>query len=143
MLNTIILHGRLTAKPELKTTQNGNAVTSFTLAVPRDYKGKDGQEVTDFIDCVAWRQTAEFAVKYFDKGSAAIVKGSVETRSYEDKNGNKRKAVEVKVDNLYFGETKKRDGNNEADTAGEIPNLAPTFRDLPDVEVEPEDDLPF
>lgn len=141
MLNTVILHGRLTAKPELKTTGNGTSVTSFTLAVPRDYKGKNGEETTDFIDCVAWRQTAEFAAKYFEKGSAAIVKGSVEVRNYEDKNGNKRKAVEVKVDNLYFGETRKRSGDGAADTAGEIPNAAPDFREIPDI--DPEDDLPF
>lgn len=143
MLNTVILQGRLTAKPELKTTQSGNAVTSFTLAVPRDYKGKDGQEVTDFIDCVAWRQTAEFAAKYFEKGSAAIVKGSIEVRNYEDKNGNKRKATEIKVDNLYFGETKKRDSNGAAYAAGDVPTDTPSYRELPDVDVDPDDDLPF
>lgn len=143
MLNTAILQGRFTSTPELKTTANGTPVTSFTLAIPRDYKGKDGQEVTDFIDCVAWRQTAEFAAKYFEKGSAAIVKGSIEVRSYEDKNGNKRKATEIKVDNLYFCETKKRDSNGAVNAAGKVQTDTPSYRDLPDIEVDPEDDLPF
>ena len=143
MLNTIILQGRFTSTPELKTTTSGIPVTSFTLAVPRDYKGKDGQEITDFIDCVAWRNTAEFAAKYFVKGSAVIVKGSLEVRNYEDKNGNKRKATEVKADSLYFCEAKKRDNNNADNTAGEIPQYTPSYRDLPDVEDDPEDDLPF
>lgn len=136
MLNTVILHGRFVEKPELKTTQNGKSVTSFSLAVPRDYK-KDGQEITDFLTCVAWGATAEFAAKYFGKGSAAIVRGSIETRKYEDKNGNKRTATEIKVDNLYFGESKKKDTDGNSDAGG-----APeAFRDVPDVEVD--DDLPF
>lgn len=141
MLNTVILHGRLTATPELKTTSNGISVASFTLAVPRDYKSKDGKEITDFIDCVAWRQTAEFAAKYFEKGSAAIVEGSIEVRNYEDKSGNKRKAVEIKVDNMRFVGAKKQSSDGAADTAGEVPTTTPAFREIPDVDVE--DDLPF
>lgn len=139
MLNKAILHGRLTATPELRTTPNGISTTSFTLAVPRDYKGKNGQEITDFIDCVAWRQTAEFAAKYFEKGSAAIIEGKIEVRNYEDKNGNKRKAVEINVDNLRFVGAKKQSGDGAVDTAAEIPKAAPEFREIPDIE----DDLPF
>lgn len=113
MLNNYIAQGRLTSDPELRTTEKGGlSVTRFTIAVPRDYKN-DGKEITDFIDCVAWRNTADFITTYFKKGDLIIINGSVETRSYEDKNGNKRKAVEVKVERAYF--SGKKEQNNSAE----------------------------
>lgn len=101
MLNTAILMGRLTADPELKTTQNGVSVTSFCVAVDRRYQ-KGGEKQTDFINVVAWRQTADFVSRYFHKGSMIAVQGSIQTRNYEDKNGNKRTAVEIVADNVSF-----------------------------------------
>ena len=107
MLNKIIIMGRLTADPELRRTGNGIAVTSFTLAVDRDFSSKDGGEKeTDFIDCVAWRNTGEFVAKHFTKGRMAIAAGRLQIRSYNDRDGNKRRAAEVIVDNVYFGESK-------------------------------------
>ena len=102
MLNTITLQGRFTETPVLKTTNNGAAVTAFTLAVPRDYKTKDGQEITDFITCVAWEKKAEFITRNFARGEMTTISGSLETRKYEDSNGNKRTAYEVKVEKVYF-----------------------------------------
>ena len=101
MLNTAILMGRLTADPELKTTQSGLSVTSFCVAVDRRYQ-KDGEKQADFINVVAWRQIAEFICKYFKKGQMIAVQGSIQTRNYEDKNGNKRTAVEIVADNVSF-----------------------------------------
>ncbi len=111
MLNEIILMGRLTRDPELRRTGSGTAVASFTLAVDRDYKAKDAEKETDFIDIVTWRGTAEFVSKYFSKGRMAVVKGRLQIRSYEDKDGIKRRASEVVADNIYFGDSKK-DGVN-------------------------------
>lgn len=105
MLNRAILMGRLVADPELRQTPSGVSVCSFTIAVDRNYS-KDRERQTDFIDIVAWRQTAEFVSRYFAKGKMIIIEGSIQTRTYEDKNGNKRKAVEVLADNVQFGETK-------------------------------------
>ena len=106
MLNNTTLQGRLVATPELKTTQTGLSVTSFTLAVERDYTPKGQDKVTDFIDIVAWRQTAEFVTRFFGKGDLIIVQGAIQTRSYEDKNGNKRKAFEIVADKAHFCGTK-------------------------------------
>ena len=103
-LNKVILAGRLTADPELKTTPSGLSVTSFTVAVDRRF-GKEKQ--SDFINCVAWRQTAEFITKYFVKGSAICIVGSIQTRKFTDKNGNNRIAVEVLADEATFVESKK------------------------------------
>ena len=102
MLNAVVIMGRLTADPELKHTQSGVAVTSFTLAVQRSYKPQGGEYETDWVDVVAWRQTAEFICKYFTKGQMIAVAGSIQTRSYEDKNGNKRKAVEIVAREVSF-----------------------------------------
>ena len=110
MLNRWIGMGRLTRDPELKHTGNNVAVVSFTLAVDRDGKPRDGEKKTDFIDFVAWRQTAEFISRYFTKGRAMVVDGKLQTREYTDRDGNKRKAVEVVVDNAYFGDSKKPEG---------------------------------
>lgn len=112
MLNKIILMGRLTRDPELRRTQSGTAVASFALAVDRDYKAKGAEKETDFIDIVAWRNTAEFASKYFSKGRMAVVEGRVQVRSYTDKEGNKRRAFEVVAENIYFGDSKKEGGNS-------------------------------
>ena len=118
MLNHIIIMGRLTRDPELRRTGSGIAVASFTLAVDRDFSPKDGGErETDFIDCVAWRQTGEFVSKYFTKGRMAVVSGRLQIRSWTDKDGNKRRTAEVVADNVYFGDS-KRDGDNGGSSYG-------------------------
>ena len=110
MLNHITIMGRLTRDPELRYTQSQTPVASFTLAVDRDFGGRDGGErQTDFIDCVAWRQTAEFVSKYFAKGSMAVVSGRLQIRDWTDRDGGKRRSAEVVVDNIYFGESKRRE----------------------------------
>lgn len=107
MLNKAILMGRLTRDPELRHTQSNMAVCSFSLAIDRDRKGPNGERQTDFIDCVAWGRTAEFVTQWFTKGMMAIVVGRIQSRNWEDKNGNKRVSVEVNADEVSFGETKK------------------------------------
>ena len=107
MLNSIIIMGRLTRDPELRRTGSGLAVANFTVANERDMKGQNGERETDFIDCVAWRQTGEFVSKYFQKGSMIVVSGRLTIRTWTDKDGNKRRNAEVVVDNAYFGESKK------------------------------------
>ena len=108
MLNHIVIMGRLTRDPELRRTGSGIAVASFSVAVDRDYGGKDGGEKeTDFIDCVAWRQTGEFVSKYFTKGRMIVVSGRLQIRSWTDKDGNKRRTAEVVADNCYFGDSKR------------------------------------
>lgn len=111
MLNRIIIMGRMVRDPELRTTQSGTSVTSFTLAVNRDFKGQNGEEETDFIDVVAWRQTAEFVCKYFAKGRMAIAEGRLQIREWKDKDGNNRRTAEVVADNVYFGDSKRDEGN--------------------------------
>ena len=113
MLNHIVIMGRLTRDPELRYTQSQIPVASFTVAVDRDFGGRDGGEKqTDFINCVAWRSSAEFVSKYFHKGSMAVVSGRLQIRSYQDREGNNRTAAEVVADNVYFGESKRRDGDS-------------------------------
>ena len=116
MLNHIVIMGRLTRDPELRRTGSGVAVASFSLAVDRDFAPKDGGErETDFIDCVAWRQTGEFVSKYFTKGRMAVVSGRLQIRSWTDKDGNKRRSAEVVADNVYFGDSKRdNDGGNSS-----------------------------
>lgn len=114
MLNKIFIMGRLTRDPELRRTQSGTAVTSFSLAVDRDFKSQSGEKETDFIDVVAWRATAEFVAKYFTKGRMAVVEGRLQIRDWQDKDGNKRRSAEVVADNVYFGDS-KRDGNGGYD----------------------------
>ena len=112
MLNHITIMGRLTRDPELRRTGSGIAVASFTVAVDRDFGGRDGGEKeTDFIDCVAWRQTGEFVSKYFTKGRMIVVSGRLQIRPWTDKDGNKRRSAEVVADNVYFGDS-KRDGDS-------------------------------
>ena len=114
MLNTIFLMGRLVDDPELRSTQTGVAVCAFTIAVERDIKGPDGQKQTDFIDIVAWRQTAEFISRYFAKGRMIVVKGSLQSRKWQDKSGNNRVSWEVQTDSVWFGDSKNSSGENSA-----------------------------
>lgn len=117
MLNRIILMGRLTRDPELRHTQSGTAVASFSLAVDRDFKDKQtGEKTADFIDVVAWRSTAEFVSRYFTKGRMAVVEGRLQMRDWTDKEGNKRRSHEVIADSVYFGDS-KRDGDT-SNTSG-------------------------
>ena len=134
MLNKIILMGRLTRDPELRRTQSGTAVASFTLAVDRDYKPQDGERETDFIDIVAWRGTGEFVSKYFSKGRMAIVEGRLQVRDWKDKDGAKRRSTEVIADSVYFGDSKKvSESGTPAEPSGE-------FQEVPD---EEKGELPF
>lgn len=130
MLNHIVIMGRLGRDPELRRTQSGVAVATFTVAVDRDYKDKDtGQRATDWITCVAWRSTAEFVEKYFAKGSQVLVAGRLQMRDWTDKDGNKRISAEVQAENVYFAGAKTEGGR----------------RELPEFEVMDDDDpdLPF
>ena len=115
MLNHITIMGRLVRDPELRRTGSGVAVASFTVAVDRDFGGRDGGEKeTDFIDCVAWRQTGEFVSKYFTKGRMIVVSGRLQIRSWTDKDGNKRRTAEVVADNCYFGDSKRESDGGSA-----------------------------
>ena len=108
MLNHIVIMGRLTRDPELRRTGSGIAVASFSVAVDRDFgKNENGEKETDFIDCVAWRQTGEFVSKYFTKGRVAVVSGRLQIRSWTDKDGNKRRTAEVVAENVYFGDSRR------------------------------------
>lgn len=134
MLNKIIVMGRLTRDPELRYTQNQTPVASFTLACDRDL----GDKQTDFIDCIAWRKTAEFVNNYFRKGGMAVVAGRLQIRDWEDKQGNKRKTAEIVCDSVYFGESRQREEGRQ-----KLPDMVirdkPTFVEMGD----DESDLPF
>lgn len=118
MLNHWIGMGRLTRDPELRHTQTGTAVVSFSIAVDRDFKNKDsGEKAVDFIDIVAWRNTAEFVSKYFAKGRMAVVDGRLQIRDWTDKEGNKRRSAEIVADNVYFGDSKR-----DSDSGGSYDN---------------------
>lgn len=112
MLNKIILMGRLARDPELKRTTSGTAVTSFSLACDRDFKSRSGDKETDFIEVVAWKNTAEFVSKYFSKGRMAVVDGRLQIRDWTDKAGNKRTTAEVVADNVYFADSKRSESND-------------------------------
>ena len=114
MLNKVILMGRLTADPEHKQTPNGVSVTSFSIAVDRNFTGKDGTKQTDFINIVAWRNTADFICRFFTKGRMIAIEGSLQSRNYEDKNGNKRTAFEVVADQVYFADSKQSNNDRQA-----------------------------
>ena len=118
MLNKIFIMGRLTRDPELRRTQSGTPVTSFSLAVDRDFKSQSGEKETDFIDVVAWRSTAEFVAKYFTKGRMAVVEGRLQMRDWTDKDGNKRRSAEVVADNLYFGDSRRDNGGEGGSYTG-------------------------
>ena len=156
MLNHIVIMGRLTRDPELRYTQSQTPVASFTVAVDRDFGGRDGGEKqTDFIDCSAWRQTAEFVSKYFRKGSMIVVSGRLQSRKWQDRDGNNRTNWEISADNVYFGESRRRDedsrdsyspgnyGGNSYESNRPAPAPAPAqsnpFQDLGDDDGE----LPF
>ena len=125
MLNHITIMGRLTRDPELRRTASGVAVASFTLAVDRDFSPKEGEKETDFIDCVAWRNTGEFVSKYFSKGRMAVVSGRLQIRGWTDKDGNKRRTAEIVADNVYFADSKKEASNdNSASNGGGYPENA-------------------
>ena len=141
MLNHITIMGRLVRDPEMRTTQSGVAVASFTLAVDRDFVGRDGGEKqTDFIDCTAWRHTAEFVSKYFSKGRMAVVSGRLQIDNYTDNDGNKRKAAKVIADNIYFGDSKK-DGASGGQSE-ESASFTPAPSDFVPVNVD-DGELPF
>ena len=153
MLNRIDIQGRLVRDPELRRTQSGVAVTSFTLAAERDYceAGKDRE--ADFIDCVAWRGTAEFIDKYFTKGRMMIVTGRLQIRNWQDKEGNKRRSAEVLADSVYFGDSKPQSGQSQQATQSaefsQLPDSTPVpFKgsDMPQMEIDADgldDTLPF
>ena len=160
MLNKIILMGRLTRDPELRRTGNGTAVTSFSLAVDRDFKSQTGEKETDFIDIVAWRGTAEFVSKYFTKGRMAVVEGRLQLRDWTDRDGNKRRSAEVVADNVYFGDSKRdnADGGSFNQSQGyaqsfnQVPQQQPAYQAPQNVSAAPSDfsmlsdddpDLPF
>lgn len=143
MFNLVVLTGRLTADPELKTTQSGISVTSFSIAVDRRYRaGEDRQ--TDFINVVAWRQSAEFVAKYFKKGNMIGIEGSIQTRKYTDKNGNNRTAFEVVANNVQFVESKRDSAPSSVEDSAPAASFsnagANDFADLGDIS---DDDLPF
>ena len=147
MLNKIVIMGRLTRDPELRHTQSGTAVASFTLAVDRDIKSKDtGEKATDFIDVIAWRQTGEFVSKYFTKGRMAVAEGRLQIRDWTDKDGSKRRSAEVVADNVYFVDSKQSSGAagnyNPAPAVGGnygMPAGGQQFADMAD----DDGDLPF
>ena len=140
-LNHITIMGRLTRPPELRRTGSGIAVTSFTIAVDRDIANKDtGERETDFIDCVAWRGTGEFVEKHFKKGSMAVVSGRLQIRSWNDKDGNKRRNAEVVADNVYFGEPKKEESGYTG-FVKTAPTVAPA-QDFQQIDI-PDEQLPF
>ena len=112
MLNKIIIMGRLTRDPELRRTGSGSAVTSFSLACDRDFKSQSGEKETDFIEVVAWKNTAEFVSKYFSKGRMAVVEGRLQIRDWTDKAGNKRITAEIVADNVYFADSKRSESND-------------------------------
>lgn len=119
MLNHIVLMGRLTRDPELRRTGSGVAVASFTIAVDRDYSDKQsGEKETDFIDCVAWRQTGEFVSKYFSKGRMIVVSGRLQVRKWKNKDGENRYSTEVVADNCYFGDSKKESSTYDGNPSG-------------------------
>lgn len=150
MLNHIVVMGRMVRDPELRRTQSGTAVASFTLAVDRDYASNDGGEkATDFIDCIAWRQTGEFVSKYFAKGRAAVVSGRLQVRTWTDNNGNKRKTAEIVADNVYFADSKNTAGNDEnrntgayVSPAAPVPPAQMPIADFSQIEID-DDELPF
>ena len=141
MFNLVVLTGRLTADPELKSTSNGLSVTTFSIAVDRRYRSGEERQ-TDFINIVAWRQSAEFITKYFKKGNLIGIEGSIQTRRYQDKNGNNRTAFEVVVNNVQFVESKRDSGAPMGDSAPASFSNA-DVNDFADLGDATDDDLPF
>ena len=138
MLNKAVLMGRLTRDPEMRYTQSNTPVTSFTLAIDRDRKGPNGERQTDFIDCVAWGKQAEFVKSWFAKGMMAIVVGRIQSRNWEDRNGNKRTSVEINANEVLFGESKK-----DKQSAPAAPHLDLSVGDDDFTELDDMSDCPF
>ena len=139
MLNHIVLMGRLVRDPELRRTQSGTAVTSFTLAVERDYSADSSNKQTDFIDIVAWKNTAEFVSRYFTKGRMAVVNGRLQIRDWTDRDGDKRRTAEVIAESVYFGDSKRDQTESDNTAAYTSPVTASEFEELDD----DDGDLPF
>lgn len=127
MLNRVILMGRLVADPELRQTPNGISVATFRIAVDRNYQAKGAERQADFISCVAWRQTGEFISRYFQKGRMIALEGSLQTRNYEDKSGNKRTAYEVVVDQAFFADSKPAGQGDNRGSYVPFPTEPPQF----------------
>lgn len=139
MLNHITIGGRLTKDPELRRTGNGTAVTSFSIACDRDFSNKEsGERETDFVDIVAWRNTAEFVSKYFAKGRMAIISGRLQIRDWTDKDGNKRRSAEVLAENVYFGDSKQDVQKPAAPATAGVPVAPPML-----TEIDNDDELPW
>ena len=138
MLNNVVLIGRLTATPELKQTNSGTELTNLTLAIDRGYSKPGEEKQTDFISCTAWKGTARFIATYFTKGQMIAVTGSIQTRNYEDKNGNKRIATEIVCSNATFCGSKNENSNNNVNVAPAVPTIETDFEELP-----VDDGLPF
>ena len=141
-MNVVCLVGRLTADPELRQTPNGTNVCSFSVAVNRAFANANGERQADFINCVAWRQTAEFIARYFRKGSAICICGSLQTRTWTDNNGNKRYATEVIADEASFVERKSESAGRTDNYAAPVFN-APISETPKFEEIAGDDDLPF
>lgn len=143
MLNKVVIMGRLTRDPEYRTTATGTSVVNFSVAVDRDFSGQSGEKETDFINCVAWRKTAEFVTKHFMKGSMIVVAGRLQVSSWTDDTGNKRQKCEVVADNVYFGESKRsRDADIGADSSAYAPQPAVPATNFVTLE-GPDEQLPF
>lgn len=138
MLNNITLMGRLTAEPDYRTTQSGVAFARFTLAVERDYQ-QNGEKQTDFLDITAWRSTADFVSKYFHKGQLVAVNGSLQTDTYTDKDGNKRKSWNVQAQHVYFAESKRDGSQQQSNSGNKNVNVEANSNFMPIAD----DDLPF
>ena len=139
MLNRVIIMGRLTRDPELRHTQSGAAVSSFTLAVDRDFKSHSGERETDFVNCTAWKSVAEFTARYFSRGRMAIVEGRLQSRKYTDKDGNNRTAYEVVASSVYFGDSKRDSDPLDKLADDAAPVSEPSFQEMEDDPSE----LPF
>lgn len=122
MLNHIVIMGRMVRDPKLRTTQSGISVASFTLAVERDLKGQNGERAVDFIDVVAWRQTAEFVCKYLGKGRMAVADGRLQIREWKDKNGDSRRSAEVQASSVYFGDSRRGENGNALEPPAQQPS---------------------
>lgn len=142
MINMVALMGRLTYSPELKSTPNGLSVIRFQLAVDRTYQAKGQERQADFIDCVAWRQTAEFISRYFHKGSMIAVEGTIQTSNYTDKNGNNRKQIEVLANNVSFCGSKSESGSMDIEPESAAKYSSADNSDFEEI-VDDNDDLPF
>jgi single-strand DNA-binding protein len=144
MLNHIVIQGRLTRDPDLRRTGSGLAVANFSVAVQRDFPSKEtGEKEVDYIDCIAWRQSAEFVSKYFTKGSMIIVSGRLQIRSWTDKDGNTRKTAEIVADQVYFGESKKKDDTTNNLYSGYFYPPVSTGGDFSMLDDDPDAVLPF